>query len=106
MPPNLEGGISGDWAAAVGWAISYAYLGRSAWRQSASNTWSSGGVDAVEEWITGYAIPRARNASVPDSFEMFHIKTTAGTQDFTLWRMTPTGKIKLKKVSNNTSITG
>ena len=104
-PPGLEG-IAGDWCDAVGWAISYAYLGPEAWRATASNTWSPGGVETVESCIVNTIIPPTQNVSVPSGFEMWTLETETGFQNFSLWRMAPTGKLKLKKASANTGITG
>lgn len=78
------------------------------------------GEDARDPWtryyghseqLQNYAIAcyneaQAANITVPSRLEVYYCSPNDGTQQFVMWRMTPTGKVKLKKVSANPGVTG
>lgn len=86
-------------------AIQYAYQGESAYRAGSSSAFSD---DVVERTITTIKgmIRTCQDTSVPAGFEILHCKTSSDVQDFIIWRLKPTGPLKLKKSSANTAITG
>ena len=102
---NLEG-FGRNYALTV--AIQYANMGASAWR-AAEEAYGAGFSDTsldCFEHTAQYMINKVQNVNVPSGFEIYKMKAQDPLQEFMLWRMSPTGKIKLKKASANQGITG
>ena len=63
-------------------------------------------VDAETLQDVRNGINAVRNVNVPNSFEIYRCYPSDGTQEFTLWKINPTGYVKVHKISGNTSVTG
>ena len=55
---------------------------------------------AIYNWIVSYNIS---NITVPDGFELYHCDA-GSTQDFVLWKYTPSGHITLQKKASETGL--
>lgn len=70
--------------------------------RAASQTYPQGYIDYVVD-IVENTLP---SVTVPSSFIIWKGNPSDGSQDFAVWGDRPTGKLKLKKASANTGITG
>lgn len=93
------------WAATKFWGLTSAIQAS----QMGVDTW------AAASGITGEGLEYVRSMvnqaeslpATPDNFECVYADAEEGWQNFVIWKNAPaTGKVKLKKVSSNTSITG
>ena len=80
--------------------------GKSTWKSvitsSSGGGWNPSTAQAVLDFYDAEDIDKI---VVPDSFEIWKAEPEEG-QSFIFWKYESTGKLKLEKVSSNTSITG
>ena len=83
--------------------VQYANQGNTAvnyWKTSAGGSWPDATINAIKGYVDD-----AQDVSMPNGFKVF-IADAGSKQNFAVFYIQPTGKLRLSKISSNTGITG